>query len=256
MFRFVAFVWTGGNTRAKKAAAALAERLPQGTADWRLALQADGLAIHCHDIHSGSSGVSFLHNDAGAVLGRIFAKGKALDLNEDESAAIVESLGRRLITHYWGRYVAFIRDAESGTTVVLRDPTSALPCFYVQTDGLHIFFSHMDEGTRLVDRGFTINWSYVHTALCKFRNHLHTTGLNEVTQVLGGESLEISARGTTRRFLWNVLDFARADPIETPERAALLLYEQTRECVHAWASTHASIVFQLSGGPLPSWRPA
>ena len=260
MFRYVAFVWNDADPAARASAGSLARRLGESSPQWQGALDRNGLRVFCADVREGSSEPYRLHRDAGVVLGKLFrrklnaATGVAqsvsapLAMPEDQSWAIAESKGRRLIRDYWGRYVAFLHDGASGTTRVLRDPSSTLPCFTASFAGVHVYFSRMEDVWRLLDCAFTINWKYVAGALCHSALHIHATGLNEVSQVLGGECVEHRAGQISREFYWNLLEIAGDNPIDSPEEAAAAVRATTRDCVHAWASSYSSIIHLLSGG--------
>jgi asparagine synthase (glutamine-hydrolysing) len=255
MFRYVAFVWNDAEPEASDGARVLAERLRSASAAWRPALKRDGLEVFCRDVRSGSSEAYRLHADAGVVLGKLFVRGNqegssaaSLALPELESHGILQTAGRRLVDRYWGRYVAFLQDGTSRTTWVLRDPTSALPCFTARILGVDVFFSHMEEGALLGGRAFSINWKYVAASLCQNRLQVHATGLNEVSQVLGGECLSVRDGQTSRQFYWNALEAAAAEPLDDVGEAIRLVRTQTQDCVQAWTSGHRSIVHLLSGG--------
>jgi len=220
-------------------------------------LERPGLHVFCSDVRPRSSEPYFLHRSTGVVLGKLFiaADGEGtstsspLELGEDESRGILESRARRLVERYWGRYVAILHDAASGTTRVLRDPSGGLPCLMTHLNGVDVFVSHMQEAKDLAgDRAFSVNWSYVAGVLCFTRMLLRATGLNEVSQVLPGECVELQAGQASRELYWNLLRIAEEPPIEDAAVAAKLLRGRTRDCVHAWASCYESIVHMLSGG--------
>jgi asparagine synthase (glutamine-hydrolysing) len=190
-------------------------------------------------------------------LGKLFlcAQGEGMsvgaprELGEEVSRSILVTRGRRLVERYWGRYVAILHDAASGTTRVLRDPSGGLPCLMTRVQGVDVFVSHMQEARDLAgDRAFSVNWSYVAGVLGFTRVLVRTTGLNEVSQVLPGECVELCDGVTARELYWNPLRIAEEPPIEDAAAAAKLLRGRTRDCVQAWASCYESIVHLLSGG--------
>ncbi len=256
MFRYVAFVWQDADPEARKGAQILAERLRALSSAWESIVDRDGLAVFCRDVRPGSSKPYRLHGDSGVVMGTLFTRGRdegassaaPAILGESDSRDIVTSAGRRLFDRFWGRYVAFVRDAGAHTVWVLRDPAGGLPCFAARFLGVDVYFSNMEEGAQLGDRPFTINWQYVAASLCQNRLQIHATGLNEVSQVLGGECLATCRGQTTRQFYWNALDVAASEPLDDVAEAARQLRTLTRDCVHAWTSGHRSIVHLLSGG--------
>jgi asparagine synthase (glutamine-hydrolysing) len=259
VFRYVAFVWNDADGAARASAVSLGRRLGESSSQWRSALDRKGLRVFCADVRDGSSEPYHLHRDAGVVLGKLFRRiGSSvgdprsvpapLTMPENQSRAIAESGGRQLVENYWGRYVAFLHDEAASVTRVLRDPSSMLPCFTATFAGVHVYFSRMEDVWRLLGREFTINWKYVAGALCQSALYIHATGLNEVSQVLGGECVEHRGGEVSRAFYWNPLEIANDDPIENPDEAAAAVRAATRDCVHAWASSYSSILHLLSGG--------
>ena len=255
MFRYVAFAWADGDGTAAEGARVLSDRLRAGPRAWQLVLEQPGLQVFCTDIRPGSSEPYLLHRNAGVVLGKLFVTGgeaastsAPLALSEEESRKILANEGRRLVERYWGRYVAFLHDAPSRTHWVLRDPTGALPCFTSRMLGVDVFFSNMQDAVDLPGTRFSVDWLYVAAQLCMTRMQVPSTGLKEVSQILGGECAELRAGRMSRQFYWNALSIAAEPPIEDPSTAAGLLRSRTRDCVHAWASSYGSIVHLLSGG--------
>jgi asparagine synthase (glutamine-hydrolysing) len=255
VFRYVAFVWDPADLAARASAAALAQRLALGAPGWGAVLERQGLHVFCADLREGSSEAHSLHGGAGVVLGKLFERGAGatsktapLALAEDESRKIVSSGARRLVERYWGRYVAFVRDETAKVTQVLVDPTAALPCFAARFGGVEVYFSRMEDVSQLGSHTFSVNWKYVAAMLCQTQLQVHSTGLNEVSRVLGGECVEHCEGRASRSFYWNPLEIAQSNVIEDPMEAAGAVRAVTRECVHAWASSYRSILHLLSGG--------
>lgn len=257
MFRYVAFVWDGADRAACDRVRVLVAKLSACPLEWQPVLTCPGLEVLCADARPGGSEPHLLHAGSGVVLGTLFASGgdgcsarAPLALAEHESADILASAGRTLVERYWGRYVAFLRDARSGGAWVLRDPSGGLPCQALRVRGadVDVYFSHMDEGALLGDRALSINWRYVAAAACQSRLQTHATGLNEVSQVLGGECIELRGGRIKRSFYWHPLRVAASEVIDDAGDAVRRLRHATRDCVHAWASSHRSIVHLLSGG--------
>ncbi len=117
--------------------------------------------------------------------------------------------GRRLISGYWGRYVVVLHDEPSRTTRIVRDPTGGFPCFATEMAGVHVYFSRMEDVSDLDDRAFSVNWKYVAAMLCLTQIQIQSTGLNEVSRVLGGECVEHRGGRVSREFYWNPLDLTR-----------------------------------------------
>lgn len=254
MFRFFGFVWEAANTGAGTAVGRYIEQLQRAGSTWRCVLERPGLAVLCTGSTLPNRSYE-LAGSAGVVLGRLFAGSGDSEssvappsFGSQETARILATGGRHLLQHYWGRYVAFLHDADTRTTRVLRDPTGGLPCLGLDVgDGVEIYCSWLEDAARL-GLPFSINWGYVAAYLCSLRLELNATGLNEVTQVLGGECVAHGGGRKTRTFYWNPLQIAEEDPLEDPARAVAALRRCTLDSVQAWASSYESIVHTLSGG--------
>jgi asparagine synthase (glutamine-hydrolysing) len=248
-------VWDDADFAARGSAGVLAQRLRASSPEWRVQLGGKGLCVFCAGVRAGSSESYQLHDDAGVVVGKLFHRqaglasmGTPLEIAEDESRKIVASGGRRLIGHYWGRYVAFIQDEAAGLTRVLRDPSAMLPCFASRMAGVDVYFSRMEDVSKLGGHRYSVNWKYVAATLRHSQLQVRSTGLNEVSQVLGGECVEHRGGHASRSFYWNALEVAQSDIVEDATEAADAMRAVTQDCVHAWASCYPGIVHMLSGG--------
>lgn len=253
MFRYFGFVWDVDNVVASEAGAFYLERLQASGSDWQCAVRRSGLAVLYTGLRSPNRCRS-LEGDTGVVLGTIFVRsGDAGStaappgFGSQETARILETSGRHLLQRHWGRYVAFLHEAESRTTRIVRDPTGGLPCFNMNVGGVEMYCSWIEDVARL-ELPLSINWDYVAAYLCYQRLELSFTGLNEVTQVLGGECVAHRGGSKARTFYWNPLRIAAENPIEDPVEAVAALRHCTLDSVHAWASSYESIVHTLSGG--------
>ncbi len=248
MFRYLALIWDPAQQQPQATTAELTDRMT--TASWQRAVSHPGLAVFHSGSRQGSSAPHLLHAGAGAVLGRLFAGGAAAptQISAWETDAIVRSGGQRLVDGYWGRYVAFIRDATRQTTRVLRDPSAGMPCLHARFGGVQVFFSNMEDALALGLGPFPVDMSYLAAHLCQQILEVHSSALQGVARVLPGECVEIGRGGIARHLLWNPLHVAAGRPLEDPAAAAVTLGHTVRECVHAWASGHDSIVHTLSGG--------
>jgi asparagine synthase (glutamine-hydrolysing) len=256
MFRYVAFVWDDFDLAARERADLLAQRLRDFSPEWQLQVEARGARVFCAGVRPGSSEPRLLHGGRGVVLGTLFqrdagsaSKRAPLVFTEEESQKILASSGRRLVSGYWGRYIAVLHDEASRTTRILRDPTGGFPCFATEMSGVHVYFSRVEDVSQLDSRTFSVNWKYVAAMLCLTQIQIQSTGLNEVSRVLGGECVEHRGGRMSRGFYWNPLELAQSgDVIEDPGEAADALRAATDDCVHAWASSYPSLVHLLSGG--------
>ena len=257
MFRYVAFVWDDSDSAARQHAEVLARRLRDDSTEWQAAIDTPGTRVFCAGVRAGSAEPRLLHGGCGVVLGTLFQREEGassrrapLVFGEDESRRILASGGRRIISGYWGRYVAVLHDEASRITRTVRDPSGGFPCFATRlSSGVQVYFSRMDDVTRLDEHKFTVNWKYVAAMLCLTQIQIQSTGLDEVSRVLGGECVEHSGDRVRRSFYWNPLEVAQSETlIEDADEAANALRAATHDCVHAWASSYPSLLHLLSGG--------
>jgi len=256
VFRYVAIAWNASDPRQTEAARRVARRLRLTSPELLLSLGTRGLLVFHANARPESSEALLLPNTGGVVLGKLFdreldahAAPRKVVLDGGAASAILDTGGRHLIEHYWGRYVAFLRQETTRTTWVLRDPTGCLPCFVTTYRDVDIFFSSMDDCIRLGFLRFSINWKYVAALVAYPALQVRDTGLNEVSEVQAGECIEFRDGAAGKRTLyWDPVRIAQANPIEDFDAAASALRRTTGMCVAAWASCYPRIIHTLSGG--------
>jgi asparagine synthase (glutamine-hydrolysing) len=235
MLRYLALLWDTQQGLEERAAL-LCEQV-----DMPCVLRSAGLVV----LASGE-GVQVLPQNRGALLGVVFAhsdctRGPSM-ITREAGDEILATAGRSLLTRYWGRYVAILRDSDG--TRVLRDPCGGLPCFVTTLGGVTIVFSHLEDVCRLDGFDPSINWEYISAHALLAPLHTAETGLREVSEMQGGECLNIN-RG--RLPYWTATSFVRSEPIEDVKAAIEILRAATRMCVRRWGSCHTSVVLNLSG---------
>ena len=254
MFRYLAFVWHDEDAAARETARRLIDRHSSHLPEWHTALSRKGLFVGYAGARVGCSEPYRLAGGAGVVLGKLFERSlnspstsAPLSLDESRARPILESGGRYLIDRYWGRYVAFLQDAD-GTTRVLRDPSAGLPCLTIRFGGVRLFFSAMRDIEHLDLGSFDVNWEHLAAWVCMMKGPTHATALRGVSQVLGGECLELHDDQSISTFYWNPLQIARTDIVDDPAEAARALRGAVIDAVRAWASCYTGITLALSGG--------
>lgn len=259
MFRYMALIWNPANLRQAEAALLLGRRL-QTHPEWEEVLNHGGLRVLCAHARGGSLQPQVLHQRSGVVLGHLFernsnpddaAPARKAQLSARQSASIVNSRGKRLMSEYWGNYVAFLHDPDAAKVWVVKDPAGSLPCYSTVFRDVVVFFSCAADcaGLRLLH--FSINPAFL-------KNRVVGGGtahepLNEVSRVHRGECVEVDPRHhpgqLARHLYWNPLDFSESDAaLEEPDLAARALHATVRSCTHTWASCHESLLHRLSGG--------
>ena len=255
MFRYLAFVWNDQDAGVRQAARTLLQRHLAAAPDWRVALRGGGIEVRYSGAGNDSCAAYLLAEGEGVVLGNLFARSQegvstpaAPALGADDSRAMMDSNGRHLIESFWGRYVAFLHDAQARATWVVRDPSGGLPCHLVRCRGVDVYFSWIDDVVPLLEAPLEVNWPYLVATVCFLRQHSAGTALREVTQVLAGECVETRAGVSKRFFYWDPLQIANTDVIEDLDEAVAAMRQCVRDVVHAWASCHDHVLLSLSGG--------
>jgi asparagine synthase (glutamine-hydrolysing) len=254
MFRYVGFVWNVLDPLATETYGALSRTL-RGAPEWRAVLELSGLGVFCAGDSTSTNAAHVLTDSTGVVLGTVFERDLAGSAGYrhariDGAAArrLQRTGGRELVERYWGRYVAFIHDAEAATTWILRDPSGDLDCMMTEHRGVRIFFSLMEDCPPLGRLPFSVNWDYVAMFVSVPPSEGYETGLREISRVLAGECMAIRRDRSSREFYWHPFDIVAAERIDNPDHAAVLLHDTTMACVHAWASCYERILNLLSGG--------
>lgn len=250
MFRFAVFVGE------ELEISSLAERLEASSLNWLAVYAGPRVRVLCRGIRARSNEVYALAGGAGIILGKLFETGRTgephrhapLAIEANESRAICASAGRRLISHYWGRYVAVLcPDCLHGATCIVRSPGVALPCLRLRVGNAFVYVSSMEDGAQVLNHPPTVNWDYV-AAWLSARVNGHATMLREVEQLLAGECEVIHDGLATRELYWNPLEIARKQSVRDVTAAIAHLREAVRAAVRAWASCYDRILLALSGG--------
>jgi len=250
-------IWPPSDPDAVDLAGSVIRRL--GEAPWRdrPRFGADGLLLLSLSKYQGSREITPIDTGGGlaggAVFGRLFERtcvgGRSSlvrCITPSAAQALVSGGSDVLMSRYWGRYIAFIR-AGSGWSVTA-DPTSSVPCFHATRGGLTMVFSHL-EACDFLDRSrFTVNYGFLSRLLAYDRIQTGETGLNEVRELAGGETLTVTAQGCSAARSWDPFRIAREHITPGLPEAAGLLYHATRDVVAAWQASSDETLISLSGG--------
>lgn len=255
MYRYLVLVWNASDQQRAASARLLSSRLQSASPDWTCAVDRRGLIIFHAGDRAGSSETCVLARGSGAVFGKLFRRAAGemgtfpiSDSETDSEMGNVPISPSHLLEQCWGRYVAVAEDAVADTVWVLRDPSGALPCFLTTFRGVHLVFSDLEDCVALELLRFSINWAYIGAVVSNSALQVRETGLNEVTEVLPGECVELRGDNLRRSLLWNPIEIAQWAPITDAEEAAVELRDTTRACVRAWSGCYDGILHSLSGG--------
>lgn len=262
MRRFIALTWQPGRDEdvVHRIQSAVEER-----PGWQLLADFPGMRVFATAEHGGATAVHRLPGergpvDHGVILGTLFER-RAVDrfepgggsigeptLDAAESRAIAATRGSHLVDHYWGRYIALLRDPASGARTVLRDPSGALPCHYTDDRGVGIHFAEIDDLLGLGLPRLAIHWPHVGRILHFELDQTSRSGLDRVHLLLPGQRRVIGRDATRLEQAWDPVDIARTRVVDDLDQATALLERTGRACMAAWASRFQHIVHRLSGG--------
>lgn len=256
MHRFLAILWDSSNLEHTREFQSLKLNRTSRPAQWRIACEWPGVFAMHTGLRRGVAEAYPLPNGSGVLLGRIFAKRHEdyatlpqLTFDARETHEILRSSGQHLVDRYWGAYFAILHDESAGKCHVFRDPTGNIPAYHAQLNGLNIFFSHVEDCTKLLNMAFKVNRQHIIRWLVSFSQTHRDTGLEGVASVPAGERLTISHGLVTRSCLWDPIAIADvALGGQTMDEAATALRSTLQHTVDAWASCYQSITHKLSGG--------
>lgn len=255
MYRYVAVVWNPRHQNESETADHVQQRITDCLQEMQTAISAPGLVVR---FHRAASQVyeHYVLSGQGAILGKIFPKdttGSVRNLRDifgdSQGITSASTAAHNLLRHWWGRYVAFIRDVNEGATHVLRDPSGGLQCFILAFKGIRIIFSDVEDCIALKLVNFSVNWRYIRACLTGRDIQPETTGLNEITQLRPSEILVIRDNGRAERALcWDPMRISEQEPLEEIDVAVPLAKSCIQSCVAAWASCYSDILLRYSGG--------
>ncbi|RSU54896.1 asparagine synthetase B family protein [Sphingobium yanoikuyae] len=147
---------------------------------------------------------------------------------------------------YWGGYVALM-ESEDGVTVA-RDPSGAMPCYFVRLPWGCVFASDADL---LVEAGLVkpvVNWSQLPRYLAAKELPSPLTAIEALEELLPGSAIHMSQAGQSVEPFWSPWDYVVPAERWDHEGAADRLRRLVDHCVASWASTASRITATLSGG--------
>jgi asparagine synthase (glutamine-hydrolysing) len=226
---------------------------------WKCMWSAPGIAVFCPQAKVQSWNVCTMPVARGVIVGTVFRNAElnceggtparrcedAID--PDESARACQTAGRFLVEKFWGNYIAFLR-ASNTRKVVLRGPMASIPAYITEFRGVQICFSRLGDLLDLNVVSFTINWRFVEEYMLRALDDRSATGLNEVTQLRGGEAWEYGNSHAEVRDVWDPVRWCSVSSVESSVAAEHLLRNSIRMCTRAWAGCFGRVLMRLSGG--------
>lgn len=185
----------------------------------------------------------------GCVLGTLFHRhGPAsaiASFDAEEAERIAKSVGDRLLTDFWGGYVASVAGPHS--VRILRDPSAALPCYFALLAGCAAFAS---DAELLIEAGFAeidIAWDTLTRHFYGGGVPTPQTALDGIWELLPGFAIDIGEQVRSQRSCWSPWHHVQVHGDDW-NLAAEQLHRTVKHCVRAWASGHDHLLLSLSGG--------
>jgi len=255
VFRYLALIWDNAADSQREAATSFSRRI-RSIPRWHCALDRIGLQVFATDGHAGANRAAPIEGDRGVVLGRLFSRQATPSrptaehgTTELDERQVILTAGDSLVERHWGRWVAFF-PGPIGTASVLRDPSGALPCYYLRRQGVWIVFSWLEDVLEaLPDQPLPqVDWSALAAFLQNGESSGSATTLAGVSRVLPGERVVLGHEQPRSELVWDPVRVASRPFDLDPGTTGRMLRETVRACTSAWASGHERILLRLSGG--------
>jgi asparagine synthase (glutamine-hydrolysing) len=257
MFRYLIVV---GDPRNESDVAAINEvrrRLHQSSIAWQSAVDRPGFYAAYVANESSADFALELHDQRGVIFGKLYPtpdlSGAATpkivrSVSRDESEEIVRSMGRTLISRYWGHYVVALHYPEKLSALVMRSPVSPLACFHMRLETLSVFFSYFEDCAALRLTAFSVNWDSITAQVIGGDYLTHETAIKEVDAVECGESVECLRGDCIKRVYWNPQTFLADRSLGSFSEATRAIRDSVDYCANAFSIEHHHILVCLSGG--------
>ncbi|HTM81566.1 asparagine synthase-related protein [Asticcacaulis sp.] len=218
---------------------------------------------HLHIALAGKGFVVLITDDApaitfsdssGIIIGHVFSKAlparRLWNFTDDMAKDIRDSRGQALIDHYWGGYVAVLDAPGEPSVEILRDPSGAMPCYYLSApiEGVRVIASDMET---LVAAGLHVpkpNWPALHRHLVAYEFRSAETCIDGLLELTAGCRLSIGGVDDLSKHCWLPKTFA-AKPIGGDlEDISGQIAEIGTEVIRAWQGAYQHPLLGVSGG--------
>lgn len=187
--------------------------------------------------------------EGSCIIGTLFRRhGRAeqlASLDEADIAAVAFGEGDVLLQSFWGGYVAAVSGSRS--VRILRDPSAAISCYFVEAQGCTIFAS---DAALLVETGLvsiSIDWHELGRHFARAGVPAPATCLSGVSELLPGFAIRVPGEAGRQLPCWSPWDHAeRLD--SRPDPPAERLARTIKQCVGAWAPNGRRLLVSVSGG--------
>ncbi len=183
------------------------------------------------------------------IIGHLFSRGppsrRIVSLSPGDGRRLAADKARLLLTAYWGGYV-MVRIDEAGTVNVLRDPSGALPCYFLrETDRVILAGDIADLASPASGQ---VDFEEIARVIASGDARGRRTCLKGIDELIAGECLVIDRSHVSIKPWWSPWDHIDPPPEMNFPEAAVRLRETITDCVGTWASCFSSILLGSSGG--------
>lgn len=204
-----------------------------------------------HLVFGDGSDSLFRSLDSGEIIGHVFTRSDSprpvQNFTQSDAAAIHASAGDCLLTRFWGGYMALLKGSGQGAYTALRDPSGALPCYYLEIDDALILTSDIETA---FDAGFLspqLDWDFIGGCVLAGGPPVAGTAIKGFTELLAGWRLNWSAAGLSTSPWWSPWD--HVSEIRSAESEAVdRLRSTVNGCVGAWGDSFRRPLLGVSGG--------
>ena len=191
---------------------------------------------------------------SGLLIGHVFSKTipaeRLSDFPEDVVENIKHSQGQTLIDQYWGGYVAIFNSARGPAVNMLRDPSGAMPCYYLshKVHGLRIIASDLETLVAANLLQSRVNWSALQRHLVAYEFRSNETCINGLQELTAGSRLKFSDGEDLSTHCWLPKTFAATPNPGDLKTISGQLFEIAKDVIRAWQGVFRHPLLGVSGG--------
>jgi asparagine synthase (glutamine-hydrolysing) len=186
--------------------------------------------------------------DGGIVVGDCFPQhdtGEGLDaFDTADPIDFVRKFARR----NWGRHIVVAIGSEPRRTVIYRDPSGMIPCYYLSSHGRIAIGTSASDILRTMRSPASIDWTSVANVLLAPDRRRRETCLKGISEVLPGEMAVIDEHGSCHQLVWDPSHFCGANIECEFEDAVERLRDTLIDVTKAWSGRYPRAVISISGG--------
>lgn len=227
----------------------VAEALARLGSDFERIVETWGFTL-CWQSQGRDAAPLILPRALGAIFGTLFSRGgermTQRDANEVWAFEVARSGGVKLVSEYWGDYIAFLRVPARGSVHAVRDPSGGRALLVTERCGVWIMCSHAED----LVRGFgpvRPNAAYVRGFLRNAFVATQATGLDGVEEAAPGVALSFEKGAPAERALWRPGTLSH-EPLLRFDEARAAIRQTVDLCVGAWGRSSGRVLHRLSGG--------